>query len=306
MFIYRELSSLEGDLGYSAKTLYAVSNNLGKHYRTVEIPKKSGGVRKLSVPDECLKAIQRRIAEVLLPWMPVSEYARAYRDCASTLKNAAPHVGRPLILKLDIYRFFDSIRYSDVKDRVFPAEIYAEPLRILLAMLCYHGDALPQGAPTSPAISNILMYDFDESVGIWCRKRGIAYTRYCDDLTFSGDFDPKEVEARIRQDLKKLGFLLNGQKRRIQRRGQQQSVTGIVVNEKPNLPASCRKQLRQALYYCQKFGIADHMAKAGISLPEKAYLHQLLGKVSYALSVVPGDREMQGYRRWLQEALSSL
>ena len=120
MIVYRELSSLEQDLGISAKTLYAVSNSLSRHYRPVQIQKKHGGYRSLSVPDQVLKSIQKRIAEVLLPLMPVSIYAHAYRLDSSTLTNAKYHVGRNVVLKLDILRFFDSISYSSVKERVFP------------------------------------------------------------------------------------------------------------------------------------------------------------------------------------------
>ena len=188
MIVYRELSSLEKDLGFHAKTLYAVSNNLGKHYHNVQLPKKSGGIRKLSVPDELLKSIQRKITDVLLIPMPVSQYAKAYRYGSSTTRNARHHVRKNVILKLDIMHFFDSIRYSTVKNLVFPEEIYAENLRILLTMLCYYRDALPQGAPSSPAITNIILYGFDEQIGHWCRDKNISYTRYCDDMTFSGDF----------------------------------------------------------------------------------------------------------------------
>ena len=215
MIVYRELSSLERDLGIPVKTLYAVSNNLQHHYRKVQLPKKSGGYRKLSVPDEVLKKIQRQISDVLLIHMPISHYAKAYRFGSTTLKNARPHVGKKVVLKLDILHFFDSIRYSDVKDKVFLAEVYAENIRILLAMLCYYKDFLPQGAPTSPAFTNILMCEFDELVGQWCREQNIGYTRYCDDMTFSGDFDPAEVIRFVRGELKKMGFLLNEQKTRI-------------------------------------------------------------------------------------------
>ena len=299
MIVYREFSSLEQDLGIPVKTLYAVSNNLKSHYRKVQIPKKSGGYRKLSVPDEILKKIQRQIADVLLIHMPVSRYAKAYRFGSTTLKNAKPHVGKKGVLKLDILHFFDSIRYSDVKDKVFPAEIYAENIRILLAMLCYYKDFLPQGAPTSPAITNILMYDFDELVGQWCRERGISYTRYCDDMTFSGDFDPMEVLRFVRLELKEMGFLLNEQKTRIQRYGQQQSVTGIVVNEKPNVSMACRRKLRQELYYCQKFGVAEHLRRTGLEWPEKAYLQRLLGKVNYVLQISPNDMQFRAAQQWL-------
>ena len=299
MIVYRELSSLERDLGISAKTLYAVSNNISKHYHKVKLPKKGGGYRNLSVPDDILKAIQRQISEVLLIHMPVSRYAKAYRFGSSTLRNAKHHVGKQVVLKLDILHFFDSIRYSTVKDKVFPEEIYAEPLRILLTMLCYHKDALPQGAPSSPAITNIILYEFDELIGQWCRKRGIAYTRYCDDMTFSGDFDSTEMIRFVRLELKKMGFLLNEQKTRIQRPGQQQTVTGIVVNEKLSIPADYRRKLRQELYYCRKFGIQEHLQKTGLETSDDTYRMQLLGKVNYVLQVHPDDRYMLGARKWL-------
>lgn len=302
MIVYRELSSLERDLGISAKTLYAVSNNLVKHYHKAKLPKKSGGYRNLFVPDEILKDIQRQISEVLLIHMPVSRYAKAYRFGSSTLRNAGHHVGKQVVLKLDILHFFDSIRYSTVKDKVFPAEIYAEPLRILLTMLCYHKDSLPQGAPSSPAITNIILYEFDELIGQWCRERGIAYTRYCDDMTFSGDFEPVEVIRLVRAELKTLGFLLNEQKTKVQRPGQQQTVTGIVVNEKLSIPSDYRRKLRQELYYCRRYGIQEHLQKIGLEIPEDTYRMQLLGKINYVLQVHPDDKDMLDARKWLQQS----
>lgn len=299
MIVYRELSSLERDLGIDAKTLYAISNNIGKHYHKVKLPKKSGGYRNLSVPDAVLKSVQKRITEVLLIHMPVSRYAKAYRYGSSTLRNAKHHVGRQVVLKLDILHFFDSIRYSTVKNKVFPEVIYAEPLRILLTMLCYYKDALPQGASSSPAITNILLYEFDEQIGQWCRERGIAYTRYCDDMTFSGDFEPAELIRFIRPELKKLGFLLNEQKTRIQHPGQRQNVTGIVVNEKMSIPADYRRKLRQELYYCRKFGIQEHLKKIGLEIPVDVHRLQLLGKVNYVLQLHPEDRDILDARKWL-------
>ena len=299
MIVYRELSSLERDLGIDAKTLYAISNNIGKHYHKVKLPKKSGGYRNLSVPDAVLKSVQKRITEVLLIHMPVSRYAKAYRYGSSTLRNAKHHVGRQVVLKLDILHFFDSIRYSTVKNKVFPEVIYAEPLRILLTMLCYYKDALPQGASSSPAITNILLYEFDEQIGQGCRERGIAYTRYCDDMTFSGDFEPAELIRFIRPELKKLGFLLNEQKTRIQRPGQRQNVTGIVVNEKMSIPADYRRKLRQELYYCRKFGIQEHLKKISLEIPVDVHRLQLLGKVNYVLQLHPEDRDILDARKWL-------
>ncbi len=305
MIVYRELSSLEQDLGFSAKTLYAVSNSLDKHYRTTTIPKKNGGVRKLRVPDEILKAIQHQITEVLILPRPISRYAKAYYPGSSTVRNAKYHVGQPVVLKLDILHFFDSIRYSDVKDLVFPSEIYAEPLRILLTMLCYHKDALPQGAPSSPAITNVIMAEFDEIVGRHCNNQGIRYTRYCDDMTFSGDFDPESVIAFVLEELKKRGFLLNNQKTRIQRSGTRQSVTGIVVNEKLSIPADYRRKLRQELYFVQKYGVNEHLHRIGSDVPEEIYLQQLLGRVNYVLQVSPNDAYWKEAKRRLLQKLNN-
>ena len=303
MIVYRELSSLARDLGFEAKTLYAVSNALDKHYRQVCLPKKDGGVRTLSVPDPLLKTIQRRIAQVLLVHMPVSSYATAYRYGGSTRRNAAPHVGQPVLFKLDIQHFFDRILYSSVKERAFPPEIYAEPLRILLTMLCYHGQSLPQGAPSSPAISNIILFDFDQAVGAWCTGHGIRYTRYCDDMTFSGLFSPEEVMVFVQDQLKPLGLFLNRNKTQVLRAGQRQVVTGLVVNEKIGIPAHDLRALRQELYYCRKYGVSSHMARLGISESEAHYLMRLLGRVNYVLQITPDKGEFQQARAWLRDTL---
>lgn len=171
MIVYRELRSIEKDLGFSARTLYGLSNSLEKHYHTVYIPKSDGSKRKLSVPDLILKSVQRSIADNILTQYPVSKYAKAYKPGSSVQKNARPHIGKKKILKLDIEGFFDHILYSHVKDIVFNEEKYSDSVRILLTILCYHNDSLPQGAPTSPAVTNIIMYDFDETVGAFCDEK---------------------------------------------------------------------------------------------------------------------------------------
>ena len=212
MIVYKELASIEQDLGFSAKTLYGLSNNLEKHYHNVLIPKSDGSKRKLSVPDLILKRVQKSIADNILTQFPVSNYAKAYKVGGSVQQNAQPHIGKKKILKLDIEGFFDHILYSQVKNIVFCKEKFAEPIRVLLTMLCYYKESLPQGAPTSPAITNIIMYDFDEKVGAFCATKNIAYTRYCDDMTFSGDFDEREVISFVKKELYGLGLFLKNRK----------------------------------------------------------------------------------------------
>ena len=123
----------------------------------------------------------------------ISPYATVYRIGGSPLKNAEPHVGHELLLKFDIRHFFDRITYALVRTYAFPSDVFSDSNSTLLTTLCCFRDCLPQGALSSPAISNIIMWDFDNAVGIWCVKRNITYTRYRDDLTFSGVFDPSSV-----------------------------------------------------------------------------------------------------------------
>lgn len=303
MIVYQELSTLCRELGFPPQTLYGLSNNLPRHYRTVRLPKRDGTFRTLSVPDEILKRVQRAIADKLLAYEPVSPHATAYRPASNVCRNARPHVGAPRLLKLDIARFFDSIPYAAMKDTAFPREKYAEPLRILLAMLCYHGDVLPQGAPSSPAITNILMRDFDERVGAWCRVRHIAYTRYCDDMTFSGDFDPREVTDFVQQQLRAMNLFLNPRKAALIPRGKQQCVTGVVVNDKLSVPAEYRRKLRSEVYYCRKFGVEAHLRRTGSPLPPDRYLTSLLGRISYVLQVCPDDGAFLEYRETVRTML---
>ena len=305
--ICRTYSELEKHLGISIKALYSVSNAPWKHYHTVKIPKNDkGDYRELNVPDEFLKTIQRRIADRLLNDYPISSHATAYCAGGSTIANAKPHINKDILLKQDIHHFFDNILYTTIKDKVFPAEDYSEPIRVLLTLLCIHKDVLPQGAPSSPVISNIIMRDFDNTVGEWCDARNISYTRYCDDMTFSGNFDHREVIDLVRNELRKMGLFLNDKKTVRVARGQRQSVTGIVVNEGLSVPSVYRKKLRQEVYYCRKFGVREHLKQIGSTETVESYLSKLLGRINYACSVMPDDQELKSEKRWVMQQVGTL
>lgn len=289
MIVYRELSSVESDLGFSASELYALSNSIDRQYRVAKLPKSDGTYRTLSVPSVKLKAVQHAIAEKILAHIPISKYATAYRYGASVQKNARVHVGKAKVLKLDIYHFFDSIRYQQLKDKVFTPDRFSEPIRILLSMLCYYRDVLPQGSPTSPSITNIIMREFDDTVGAFCRERGIAYTRYCDDMTFSGKFDHAEVINFVKNELHQMGFLINAKKTKVVAASNRQTVTGIVVNKKLAATAEYRRAIRSEVYYIKKYGIAEHLKHMKNTLTPSKYLQSLLGKIAFALEAAPSD-----------------
>ncbi len=304
MIVYTELKTIEKDLGIPLKTLFAVSNNISHHYKKVKIPKKNGSFRELSVPDEVLKKIQRAIVKNILSYEPISIYAYAYRFGGSVQKNALHHVGKEKVLKLDIKHFFDSILYSTVKAKCFPKERFSDNARTLLSILCYFGDSLPQGAPTSPIITNIIMRDFDETVGDFCKGRNISYSRYCDDMTFSGDFDEKIIIEYVKTELYKFGLLLNNKKTVLASSSVRQLVTGVVVNEKLSVPSEYKSKIRQEIYFCQKFGIENHLRQIKYTGHVKTYINSLLGKVSFVLQVEPNNKTFTEYKEFLSKALN--
>lgn len=275
--------------------LYALSNHAEEHYRSVQIPKRFGGSRTLLVPDPLLKTVQRNILRRVLEGLPVSPYAAAYQKGKGLLDNARPHVGRERLLKLDIRDFFGNITFISVYQHAFPAALFPPDVRTLLTNLCCVKDALPQGAPSSPAISNLVMRPFDDYMGAWCLRKKIAYTRYSDDLTFSGDLHPEEVTACAEGFLGALGFSLNPRKSRSSGQGGRQCVTGIVVNDKAQAPKAYRRETRREVYQTLRF--FDGSPEAKSRLP------RLLGKVAHILYLNPEDTWFRRAQRELQSLL---
>ena len=285
--------------------VYGIANESHKYYHHSRIPKKRGGFRDLYEPLPELKAMQIWILRNILEPMEVSAYAKAYRKGFSVRDNARFHRGQKMVLSLDIEGFFDHIRRFRVY-RVFQAAGYSKAVAMLLAGLCCRNGCLPQGAPTSAALSNLVMKEFDAAVGDFCRERKIHYTRYADDMTFSGDFDEAEVIRFVKQECGKLSLTLNREKTRVRRQGQQQEVTGVVVNQKLQLPEKERKKIRQEIYYIKKYGLNNHLLFIGENRKEKEkYVCRLLGRISYALFINPKDEEMKEYKAYAKELLNS-
>lgn len=161
------------------------------------------------------------------------------------------------------------------------------------------------------------MAPLNENMSSYCEKQGIAYTRHCDDMSFSGDFKPGPLIEKVRRFLNAMGFAVNGKKTWVLRQNQRQTVTGVVVNQKPQAPASYCRQIRQEMYYCKKYGVRSHILRTrqseymtdssrshdGKRVYQRRFLQRLLGKISYALSINPEDTELRAYRdhciRWL-------
>lgn len=304
-FIY-DTDQLSRFFTLGKKDLFSLLRNVDAAYRPISLQKKNGKYRQIYAPNDCLKHCQKRILQEILTKLPVSEYATAYRKGATLLQNASPHVGKRYILKLDITDFFGSICFEQVYSAAFHTGYYPKQIGVLFTRLCCRKNTLPQGAPTSPALSNLVMRNFDNSIGKWCKKRGIAYTRYCDDMTFSADTPLFAVYQKAKGMLNEMGFSLNAQKTHFLTNAGRQSVTGLCVNEKVAVPRDYKRKLRQEVYYALKFGAAESVWHAdrkafmtGDVPNAEAYYNHLLGRVGFVLQIEPENA-------WFQAAFEQL
>ena len=288
-FLY-DTHQLASFFGCRHRTVFQCVREHDKLYRKVEIPKRNGGVRKLSVPMPYLAMLQQRILHGFLGHFPVSSYATAYRKGVDLGENAAPHCGKRYLLKLDLEDFFGSITFPMVYQAAFGPSRFPKQIGTMLTALCCYKDCLPQGACTSPALSNLVMKWIDETLGAWCEKRGVSYTRYCDDLTFSADRPLYDVYNKAVSLLESRGFTVNESKTRFITRAGRQTVTGLVVNEKTGVAADYKRRLRQELHYAVTYGIADAAARVQFEGTPRNYAHRLLGQLNFVLRFDPQNQ----------------
>jgi retron-type reverse transcriptase len=246
------------------------------HHVSFTVPKKSGGTRTLSAPHRTLAAAQRWVLEHVLGRLPVEESAHGFVPGHSTVSNAVPHAGRAVVVNLDLENFFPSITFPRVRS-VFQRAGYSPAVATLLALLCtecprtpveldgtaYHvavgPRGLPQGACTSPALSNQVARRLDRRLAGLASRLKLAYTRYAADLTFSGGAGANErigyLMARVRHIAQDEGFTVNEAKSRVQRRNTAQEVTGLVVNDRVGVRRADVRRLRAILHRARTEGL---------------------------------------------------
>ncbi|MDI1450728.1 reverse transcriptase domain-containing protein [Polyangium sp. 6x1] len=296
------------------------------HYVYFEVPKRSGGTRLLSAPHEALSKAQQWILQNVLAKLSVEGEAHGFVKGRSTVTNARAHLGRGTVVNLDLSDFFPTIKFGRVRG-LFESVGYSPAVATIFALLCtesprrkviYDGTTywvavgergLPQGACTSPAISNLVARKLDRRLTGMTRKMGWTYTRYADDLTFSaanelmddgkggqkkGRRDLGILLARVRHIVQEEGFAINPKKGRVQHAGGRQEVTGIVVNDKLGMPREEVRKLRAILHAAKKTGLA---AQNRENIPHfEAYLQ---GKIAY-LNMVDPERAMQLAKAFLE------
>lgn len=262
-----------------------------RHYRYRWIAKRGGAARLLEAPKPRLKAIQRRLLHELLVHVPAHDAAHGFRAGRDIVSFAAPHVGRALVLKLDLRDFFPSIRSSTILS-IFLTAGYPEPVAGALAGLCvntapspvvlgcplpgtdaasvdrrfrlralYRSPHLAQGAPTSPALANLALHRLDRRLAALAKASGAGYTRYADDLVFSGDEGfarrARRFYLAVVRVVRAEGYAPNDEKTRFLSRATRQTVAGLVVNERPNVPRRELDALKATLHNCRVHGPAS-------------------------------------------------
>lgn len=264
------------------KVIWAVDKYL---YREASIPKKSGAKRNLLIPCVTLKYIQRWILDNILYKLHVSKQSTGFCKKKSILSNAQIHVGMECVINLDIKNFFPTISVEQVF-RIFHYYGYTKEVSYTLAKLCTFQGYLPQGSPASPCLSNIVCLKLDKRLANLATKYSANYTRYADDITFSGNKRIVTILDIAKNIIVQEGFCINEEKQRILYHHQRQVVTGLVVNQtNVKVLKKYKRNLQTEIYFCKKFGVMSHQQKTQDS--HNFYKEHLYGKAYFINMVEP-------------------
>ena len=291
---------LSNILGIKWKNLKNIINNSEKLYYNFNISKKSGGKRTISMPNKELLIVQKKIQEEILDNVTIHDNAYGFVKNKSIVDNAKKHLNKEMILNIDLKDFFPSIH----KGRVFYIFKnicnYDNDTSYCLTKLTTYKNSIPQGAPTSPVISNIVAFMLDVRISKITDKFNINYTRYADDITFSGNKESinKSLLKIVSNIIEECGFHINEKKTRFASYAGRQEVTGLIVNNKEiSIPNNYIKKIRQELYYVKKYGLKGHREKVGFK--NKYYKDHLLGKILFVNQIDSrkGEKLLKEYIR---------
>lgn len=289
---------------------FALWNIRKDGYTQKNITKKNGGTRKLSIPPSFTKTMQRKVNELLqeqyIPPKPVHGFIKSENDYSKNIiTNASQHIKKSIVINVDIEGFFDSINFGRVRG-LFLSEPFNldEKIATRLAQLTVHDNKLPQGAPTSPIISNFICKKMDHYFIKFAKQFSLSYSRYADDITFSSykmNLNTENIIIEIEKIITENGFNINPLKTRIQTSNHSQIVTGLKVNQKVNLTRKYIKQIRSMLYSWYRDGLEGasktHFEKYNkqpdkyLSEKGKSFKNILIGKINF-LGQVKGKDDL--------------
>jgi hypothetical protein len=219
-----------------------ILSRLKNHYHPRK-KKKNGKIRTLNVPSESLMLLQRKIVRHILSIIPLPECVHGGVQEKSTKKMAALHVGQRVVFKMDLDSFFPSVKPWMVKAVLMQKGIGEQAAAVLTALTTF-GNELPQGAPTSTALANLILGKMDARLSTVCHQHGFAYSRWVDDLIFSGSMRLLTFRVLFNRIVEDEGFRAKPAKVKTMLRHERQEIVGLVVNTKVNLPREKRNEIR--------------------------------------------------------------
>lgn len=298
--------------------LYNAPEN--QRYRSFEIPKRSGGMRRIDAPTGLVRQMQRKLAPILAAAYDSHPSAHGFIKARGVLTNAKGHTGQRLVLNIDLEDFFPSINFGRVRGLFMAAPFNCGAgAATVLAQICTLRNGLPQGAPTSPALSNFIAASLDRRLTRLAKDHNLRYSRYADDITFSTNqaVFPPAVAMKVQTEgaslgvrpgealdraIASAGFAINLRKVRLQSRSVRQNVTGLTVNVAANVERVRIRRVRAMLHAWEKFGLdaagSEHFLKHRGAKPKKgkgphtpgaAFRNVVYGQLAYIKMVRGAD-----------------
>nr|WP_314984129.1 retron St85 family RNA-directed DNA polymerase [uncultured Pantoea sp.] len=242
-----------------------ISQYLGdnsRYYFNIHHKKKTGGMRSINSPNRQLKALQRWILKNILEKLKPSRYAKGFIPKLNLLDNAQPHAGNQYVLKIDFKDFFPSIEANKVYS-IFRAVGYSKKISYYLTSICTLKGYLPQGAPSSPYLSNLVCIRIDHRIGRYCDKYALIYTRYADDISISGNqlSSIKKSWLIIKMIISEEGFIINKSKELLSGPRSSRIVTGLVTNPTIGIGRKKYNHYRKEIFNLKRNGSMSHIEK---------------------------------------------
>lgn len=266
---------------YYYDSLYKDSSIVYKKFKILK--KNNKGYREILVPCKELYNLQKKILDSILLKLQVSNQSMAFSKGNSIVNNAKVHLNCEVAINYDLKNFFGNIKYNQVKNVFFKAGYTNDLAKVFARMCCYNG-YLPQGAPTSPYLSNLVAKDMDKELYNLALCNNANYTRYADDITFSGKKQILCIQNLIKEIISKYNFIINENKTNIRYYSQGITVTGInIFDGKLHVNKNYLKTFEKEIYFCLKYGVAEHLKHEKI---DKAFYKEHMYGKAYFINMI--------------------
>ncbi|QZN90552.1 reverse transcriptase domain-containing protein [Idiomarina abyssalis] len=282
-----EFEHLAKILGFNEASLASMINSPSNFYRTFYIPKRRGGKREICSPYPSLLECQRWIYKNILLKLDIHSAAHGFAPGRSIITNAKCHLSKNAVLKIDLKDFFNSIPINWVIN-LFYSLGYPRNISFYLASLCCLEGSLSQGAVTSPYLSNLLVKQLDSRLTNLSLKHHLVYSRYADDMSFSGAYVSKNFISSVGEVITDFGLMVNHSKTSLRTGNSKKAITGIIVSgNRLRASKQLKRKLSQEVHYIKKFGFLSHINKLKIRDPN--YKLSLIGKLNFLKQVEPDN-----------------